>query len=219
MERDFWSPSVRLLRKRWRRVATCSSAGSMTRPDARPDPEVLVLLSGGIDSTACLDFYLELGRPACALLVGHGQPAEPREAQAAYAVTTHYGVPLATPRFMAARPKSPGLISGRNAFLVTAAMMERPPSVSVIAIAVHAGTGYADCSGDFIGRMQAVLDLYSEGVQLAAPFLDWTKAEILEYCLMKGVPINLTYSCEKGKVTPCRNCLSCMDRMALDASA
>jgi 7-cyano-7-deazaguanine synthase len=191
----------------------------MNRPDTRPEPEVLVLLSGGIDSAACLDFYLELGRAACALFVGHGQPAEPQEAHAARAVAGHYGVPFASPRFVGARPKSAGLISGRNAFLLTTAMMERPPSASVIAIGIHAGTGYADCSGDFVERVHAALDLYSEGVQLAAPFLDWTKAEILEYCLMKNVPINLTYSCEKGSVPPCGNCLSCMDRKVLDVSA
>jgi 7-cyano-7-deazaguanine synthase in queuosine biosynthesis len=37
--------------------------------------EVLVLLSGGIDSAACLDFYKELGRPPCALFVDYGHPA------------------------------------------------------------------------------------------------------------------------------------------------
>lgn len=42
------------------------------------DLEVLVLLSGGIDSTACLDFYLQLGRPSCALFVDYGQPAAVR---------------------------------------------------------------------------------------------------------------------------------------------
>lgn len=191
----------------------------MNRPDARSEPEVLVLLSGGIDSAACLDFYLELGRPAYALFVGYGQQAEPQEAQAARAVAGHYSVPFISARLVGARPKSAVLISARNAFLLTAAMMERPPSVSVIASGVHAGTGYADCSGEFVERMQAALNLYSEGVQLAAPFLDWTKADILEYCLTKDVPVNLTYSCEKGSVPPCGSCLSCMDRKALDASA
>ena len=67
--------------------------------------------------------------------------------------------------------------------------------------------------------MQAVLDLYSEGVQLAMPFLHWTKAEVFEYCLIKDVPLHLTYSCERGLDPPCGYCLSCMDREAFDVSA
>lgn len=182
-------------------------------------PEVLVLLSGGVDSTACLHFYFDLGRTVCALFVGHGQPAATREMQAARAVADHYGIAIACPSWTKARPKDARLISGRNAFLVTTAMMERPPSVSVIATGIHAGTGYADCSEDFVDGMQAVLDLYSEGVQLAAPFVEWTKADVFEYCLMKDVPLHLTYSCERGSDPPCGWCLSCMDRQTLDAGA
>ncbi|MBA3703528.1 MAG: 7-cyano-7-deazaguanine synthase, partial [Rubrobacteraceae bacterium] len=95
--------------------------------------------------------------------------------------------------------KSAGLILGRNAFLVTAALMEKPASVSVIATGIHSGTGYADCSPEFATKIQAVLNIYEEAhVQLAAPFLDWTKADIIKYCSMKEVPVALTYSCESG---------------------
>lgn len=185
----------------------------------RQRPEVLVLLSGGVDSAACLDFYLDLGRAPCALFVGHGQPAEPHEERAARAVADHYGVPITCLQLTEAKPKSSGLISGRNAFLMTAAMMERPPSVFVIAAGIHAGTGYTDCSEAFVQRMQAVLDLYSEYVQLAAPFVEWTKADILEYCCLKGVPVELTYSCERGLDSPCGRCLSCLARTRIDARA
>jgi 7-cyano-7-deazaguanine synthase len=185
----------------------------------RTKPEVLVLLSGGVDSTACLDFYIDLGCDPCALFVGHGQPAERHEARAARAIASHYGVSIACLRMMQARQKTSGLISGRNAFLVTTAMMERPPSVSVVAVGIHAGTGYADCSVEFVEGMQTVLDLYSEGLQLVAPFLEWTKANILEYCRLKDVPLGLTYSCERGLASPCGECLSCLDRKALDARA
>jgi len=180
-------------------------------------PEVLILLSGGIDSAACLDFFLDLGREPCALFVGYGQAAEQQETQAALAIAHHYNVAIDNIRWTGARQKGPGVISGRNASLITAAMMERPSSVSVIALGIHAGTGYADCSTAFVRNMQQVLDLYSEGVQLAAPFLNWTKADVLEYCTMRDVPLHMTYSCEKGFVSPCGDCLSCLDRRALDA--
>lgn len=135
------------------------------------EAEVLVLLSGGIDSAACLDFYLGLGRKPCALFIGYGQPAEPHEEWAARAMADHYGIPISCPRWTGVKTMGSGFISGRNAFLVAAALMERPPSVSVIATGIHAGTGYADCSADFVDGMQAVLGIYSESIQLAVPFL------------------------------------------------
>lgn len=183
------------------------------------EAEVLVLLSGGIDSAACLDFYLGLGRKPCALFVGYGQPAESHEEWAARAMADHYKIPISCPRWTGVKTKGSGLISGRNAFLVAAALMERPSSVSMIASGIHAGTDYADCSAGFVDGMQAILDIYSEGVQLAVPFLDWSKAEVFEYCLRREVPLELTYSCEAGSSPPCGRCLSCMDREALDASA
>lgn len=182
-------------------------------------PEVLVLLSGGLDSAACLDFYLDLGRTPCALFIDYGQPASVPELQAARAIAEFYSVPIAHLRCEGAQPKNAGLISGRNAFLVTAALMERPNSVSIIAAGLHAGTDYSDCSGDFVDKMQSVLDVYDEaGVQFTSPFLEWDKAHLIEYCLMRAVPLELTYSCESG-FPPCGRCLSCQDREALDASA
>ncbi len=181
--------------------------------------EVLILLSGGLDSTACLDFYLDLGRTSCALFVDYGQPAAVAELQAARAIAEFYSVSISYMRCEGAQKKNAGLISGRNAFLVTTALMERPKSVSIIATGIHAGTDYSDCSSDFVEKMQAVLDVYDEdGVQFATPFLSWEKADVIEYCLIRSVPLELTYSCERG-FPPCGRCLSCKDRELLDARA
>lgn len=182
------------------------------------DPEVLVLLSGGIDSTACLHFYLELGRTPFGLFVDYGQRAAAREWQAVCDVASFYNVPTTRRQWQGA-DKGAGLILGRNAFLITTALMEKPTSVSVIATGIHSGTEYADCSPEFVTKMQAVLNMYEEAhVQLAAPFLDWIKADIVQYCLMERVPVDLTYSCEHGS-EPCGNCLSCKDRELIDVSA
>src|SRR5713101_5887125 len=133
--------------------------------------EVLVLLSGGIDSAACLDFYRELGRPPCALFVDYGQPAARLEADAAKAVAAYYSVPLISLKWRGYQNKHDGLIPGRNCFLISSALMERPNSVSLIVIGVHAGTDYPDCNQPFLDTMQAVLDIYeNRSVQLAAPF-------------------------------------------------
>jgi 7-cyano-7-deazaguanine synthase len=182
--------------------------------------EVLVLLSGGIDSTACLDFYTDLGRAPCALFVDYGQPASRIEADAAKAVAAHYSVPLISLTWFGHQTKHDGLIPGRNCFLISAALMERPRSASLIAIGVHAGTDYADCGQQFLERMQAILDVYENGsVQLTAPFVTWTKADIVAYCAIRKVPVHLTYSCERGTEPSCGSCLSCKDRRSLVAGA
>jgi 7-cyano-7-deazaguanine synthase len=182
------------------------------------EPEVMVLLSGGIDSTACIDFYMEFGRQPCGLFLNYGQPAAAQEMRSATAVARHYAIPLIQLKLQARRPKTPGLIPGRNCFLIAAALMERPPSVSVIAIGIHYGTGYADCSESFLERTQATIDLLEPPrVHLAAPFITWTKADIYAYCYQRRVPIELTYSCEQGGPHPCGQCLSCRDREMLHA--
>jgi 7-cyano-7-deazaguanine synthase len=180
------------------------------------EPEITVLLSGGIDSAACLDFYSELARPVSALFVDYCQPAAAQEIRAAKDIAHHYNVSLQTLEMRGSRPKDPGLIVGRNALLICAALLERRPNVSVIAIGIHKGTNYRDCSSTFISKMQSAIDILEPPrIHLSAPFLRWSKQDIYAYCLSRNVPINLTYSCELGGPEPCGKCLSCKDRQTL----
>ena len=182
------------------------------------DPEVLVLLSGGVDSAACVDFYIEFGRPSCGLFIDYGQPASRNEAKSAKAIADYYSIPLLYSKWEGHTTKTSGFINGRNSFLITAALMERPVTISVIAIGIHSGTVYQDCSKHFLTKMQNIIDLYENGrIELSAPFIDFTKSEIYSYCIERRVPIELTYSCESGDPTPCGECLSCKDREMLDA--
>lgn len=183
-------------------------------------PEVLVLLSGGLDSAACLNFYIDLSRPTCGLFIDYQQPAANREGCAAKAIADYYDVFLYTAKWSGQSKKQSGIVAARNAFLLTAALMERPEQVTTIALGIHAGTQYADCSPEFVSRMQATFDIYSGGVvHIATPFEDWTKADIWAYALSRNVPVDLTYSCEAGPNHPCGKCLSCLDRMGLEAHA
>ncbi len=187
---------------------------------AVPKPEVLVLLSGGLDSTACLSFYVSLGRPCTALFIDYGQPGATPEEAAAVRVAAHFGVPLQVIRIRGARPKSDGFIDGRNAFLISAAIQERPPSVSVVALGLHKGPPYPDCTEEFVKATQKAIDVgTSARVQLAVPFLDWSKALIGSLCDESGVPVELTYSCEAGGHPPCGQCASCKDREEIVARA
>lgn len=185
----------------------------------RVEPEVLVLLSGGIDSAATVAFYLEYGRPPAALHVDYAQPARREEAEAAAAVASHFGISLSVGAWNGPVAKGIGLIQGRNLFLVAIALMERPPSVSVLALGLHAGTAYADSSAQFLRAAERVVGAASgPDVTVAAPFLEWPKREVYAYARRAGVPFSLTYSCEAAG-GPCGRCLSCSDLEMLDARA
>jgi 7-cyano-7-deazaguanine synthase len=185
----------------------------------RSEPEVLVLLSGGVDSATTIAFYLEFGRPPAALFVDYFQPARRDELQAASAVAAHFGVPLSVATWSGPTGKGVGLIPGRNLLLIAAALMERPPSVTVLALGLHAGTAYADSSSQFVEAAGEAVHAAGEvGVTVAAPFLEWPKADVYAYAQRQRVPFSLTYSCEAA-AGPCGQCLSCGDRKMLDACA
>jgi len=186
----------------------------------RSEPEVLVLLSGGVDSAATVAFYLEFGRPPAALFVDYSQAARSEEARAAADVAAHFGIPLSVATWNGPRgAKGVGLIPGRNLFLLAAALFERPPSVTVLALGLHAGTPYPDSSVPFFRAAETVIAQSGEaGVTVAAPFLDWPKGDVYTYARRERVPFPLTYSCEAAD-GPCGRCLSCGDRKMLDACA
>lgn len=179
---------------------------------------MLVLLSGGIDSTACVDLYLSQHYPINALFIEYGQLSAKREAEAANQICHHYGIPLRVMSCKGALGKSGGLLQGRNAFLLFSALMEFGTTSGIIAIGAHSGTSYFDCSKNFIQSIQSIFDDYTDGrIRVGTPFLEWTKRDIWNYCIDRHVPLLLTYSCELGRNQPCSQCLSCRDLEALHA--
>jgi 7-cyano-7-deazaguanine synthase len=185
----------------------------------RPTRLVTVLLSGGIDSTACVEFYLAQQAKVTALNIDYGQPSARREQVAASKIAKHYQVPLKKLTISGLKPLESGYIIGRNAALLAAALLASKSLPSVMAMGIHSGTNYSDCSSHFVAIMQAVFDLYADGKTIvAAPFLQWSKLDIWNYVLMKKIPFEITYSCELGKQQPCGSCLSCSTLETLYAS-
>jgi 7-cyano-7-deazaguanine synthase len=186
----------------------------------RAPSRATVLLSGGIDSTACLAYYLEQAFGADALFIDYGQAGATRELRAATAVCRHFGVHLRTVRLTGTLRKGRGLIVARNAFLLSVAAMEFRKHAGVIALGIHSGTRYSDCSPTFVRKMQSVLDVYASGaLQIGVPFLRWRKVDIWTFAQAMRVPLRLTYSCERGLSQPCGYCDSCRDLEALRASS
>jgi 7-cyano-7-deazaguanine synthase len=174
-------------------------------------PSSTVLLSGGIDSSACLQFLLDRHHEVSALFIDYGQAAAERERLAAGAIANHFDVHLLTMNVTGGRSFSNGELPGRNAFLIATGLFFGAPQQNFIAIGIHAGTPYYDCSLAFIDRMGTVVAEHTNGAcTLLAPFKEWTKSQIAEYVVANKLPHEKTYSCEAGTIPVCGRCLSCL---------
>lgn len=169
-----------------------------------------MLLSGGIDSAVCLTLLRDSAWEVDAIWVDYGQPAAAAERKASRAIAEYVGVGWSEAAVHGLHVPAAGEIPGRNDLLVATARTCRP--ARSLAIGVHAGTDYADCSPSWVDGWQRLLDTQCHGVvSLLAPLLNLEKQEILALARDQGLPLDLTHSCERGE-PPCGACLSCRDR-------
>ena len=108
-------------------------------------------------------------------------------------------------------------------FLASAASIALSKDCSVIYYGAHsddaAGNAYPDCSDAFNQSMRQAIEIGS-GNQLTieAPFVNYTKTDVVREGLRIGVPYELTWSCYEGGETPCGKCGTCRDRAAAFAA-
>ncbi len=181
------------------------------------DKRCVVLMSGGIDSSATLVACQSPGSSVSGIFVDYGQPAVQSEWEAAQRVADYYQIEIDRVELGFKLASAHGEFFGRNAlFVLTAAgaITERPLT---IALGIHALTDYYDTTPLFVRHMERLLNGYSGGsITLSAPFLADTKAEIIRYAMVKSVPLHLTYSCERQNAPACAECPSCRDRIEIN---
>lgn len=179
-----------------------------------------VLLSGGLDSMATAALLLRQGHRVEGLFVDYGQASAERERAASEAIASALRIPLTTCNALGLRPPDPPNLPGRNGLLLHIALHVLTPIQGLIAIGIHSGSIYPDCTEAFIDSVQRLFDLYTGGtVSAVAPFLTATKEAIWQYCQDERLPVDLSYSCELGLEQPCGRCLSCDDRRRLASRA
>ena len=175
---------------------------------------ITVLASGGLDSTACMAYYLAENYAVHALWVDYGQPSAQAEESAIERITSHDDVPLQKVHVTGINwPKLDNELfefRGRNLTLVSLALNTAPVEPGLIALGIHQGTPFADCTDTFAQQLNSLLILLTDGrLRLDCPFLTWSKLDVAEYALSHAVPIDLTYSCEKGLIPPGKECVKC----------
>jgi len=180
--------------------------------ETNTDKNVLVLFSGGIDSTSCIHYYQKLGYNVKGLFIDYGQPAANQERIAVNKISDILGIDFIEIQSEIALNINGGFIQGRNLLLFAISVTSFPFTKGIISLGIHSGTNYPDCSRTFVELNQRMLDLYTGGnIILDCPFLDLNKQDIYNYFKKIGIPIEYTYSCELGNEIPCGICLTCMD--------
>lgn len=170
-----------------------------------PSCKILLLLSGGMDSSLCLHLY------GAELAIGfdYGQD-HLIELEYAQRIADHYKVPFEK-RTIPQMPRvNPLVFAGRNAVLLSmgaAIAQSRGLNTVVIGSNFSDAQDFPDCRPVFITEMsRAFREAY--GVTLAAPLLRQTKAQIKNKAKLVGLPETWTcYFPKDGK--PCGECYSC----------
>lgn len=102
-------------------------------------------------------------------------------------------------------------------FLSTAASLALSKDCSVLYYGAHhddvAGNAYPDCSQEFVqGMGEAIYRGSGNQLRLEAPFVTWSKGDIVKKGMELKVPYEMTWSCYEGGESPCHSCGTCVDR-------
>ena len=113
-------------------------------------------------------------------------------------------------------------VPARNiVFMSVAAAVAESVGADSVVIAVNSVdfSDYPDCTPQFIDAYQKMLEVGTRGgvdgraVQIDAPLLEMSKAEIVREAVRLGVPLELTWSCYAGGDKACGVCDSCRLRL------
>jgi 7-cyano-7-deazaguanine synthase len=198
---------------------------------ARP----LVLLSGGLDSTVCLALaQRDAEQPPLAVSFDYGQRHR-RELERSAAIADLLGCERSVVSFDAGQWGGSALTDGaievpdfepgrtgipvtyvpaRNTiFLAFALAIAEARHLDSIYIGVNAldYSGYPDCRPEFLAAFSEVARLGTAGasIEIRAPLVAMTKAEIVSLGIQLAAPLELTWSCYRSGVEPCQRCDSC----------
>ena len=208
-----------------------------------PNKDSVIILSGGLDSTTLL--YEEQQRIALAITFNYGANHNARETACARRHCAHLGIEhmVIDLAFIGQHFRS-ALTSGadaipdgqyndqnmhstvvpfRNGIMLSVACgMAESRGLKRVLIANHGGDHaiYPDCRPQFVAAMDAAMRAGTyDGVTLAAPYTDISKADIIRRGAKLGINYADTYSCYRGAEQHCGTCGTCTERRQAFAEA
>lgn len=178
-----------------------------------------VLFSGGVDSTSVALLLKSSGWAVRGLFIDYGQASRHMERRSVARLRDLIGIDVDEIQVTSLSLHGIGELTGRNGFLIFCAVLLGNCTAGGLAIGIHSGTPYYDCSPDFAEKIDALVQQCSEGrLSILTPFVHWSKDDVYSYFLSQNISLHETYSCEAGTTPPCGQCASCRDRKRLECS-
>lgn len=203
---------------------------------------VIILLSGGIDSTTLLWLSKEMFGDIYAISFDYGQKHSielefAKEVASIAGVKKHFIVEIPHLKYIGGNA-----LTDRNIEVPSESYTDQPPITTVpmrnliflsiaasyadiyeienIGIGIHSmDSPYPDCRAEFASSAEAAINASSvmvakkkNRIKIFSPFLGMTKVDIVKLGKELGVPFEKTYSCYKGVYPPCGECATCRQR-------
>jgi 7-cyano-7-deazaguanine synthase len=113
---------------------------------------------------------------------------------------------------------APSYVPARNLlFLASLASLADTDGPAILWFGVHRDdhAGYPDTRPEFVAAADDAVRLGTQfGLRVRAPFVTWSKADILRWGLAHEVPYAATHSCYQGLRPACAVCDTCQARLA-----
>ena len=194
----------------------------------------VVLLGGGLDSLAALEYSLSVQgdstRPSRLFHFTYGNVTV-GPVEAAWALSSYYHVSLELVDLGQVLPSdyAGGLLHSEDGVsqylpdrnlvflaLVSAWVKSKWRSDVVVCytgFSVGAPSIY-DITPGFVSAMNALYALDRQAqFKVSAPFVAYNKAQVLQYLLTTRAPVELTYTCYLGERIQCGECVTCVRRI------
>ena len=135
--------------------------------------------------------------------------------------STHWAIRGTPPAYDT--PDEDVYLTGRNLVLLTkAGVVAAKHNAHRIALGPLSGNPFPDARPEFFAAMSAALSLgLDHPIEIAAPFLTWSKEDVIRRGAELGVPLEHTLSCMNPAPGPihCGLCSKCRERRDAFASA
>lgn len=205
----------------------------------KPKKEIVILLSGGIDSST-LAYYMKHQRyDVTALTLNYGQ-RHVKELESAKKICESLNifqkvVDISSIQSLLAKGALTGteripdkdystetqkltVVPNRNAILLSLAMGYAVTlDIDEVGYAAHSNdfAVYPDCRRVFVDALQKAMQLANDNprIRIRAPFIAMSKAQVVRLGLRLKVPYRLTLSCYKGEEKACGVCGTCRERI------
>jgi 7-cyano-7-deazaguanine synthase len=190
--------------------------------------KLVVLATGGIDSSTMLLFYRHGDFKLFPIFIDYGQLSARREYQALEKILNH--LKITAPVYRCSIEDLGTIVKSqltnvnsskpyhahRNLLLLTVGAMYAS-KIGSMAVALGIVGGYSapfpDCSQSFIRSAERLLSTsINNTIRIYTPLFEFMKSDVIRLGISKGFRYDLTYSCYSGNAIHCGSCRGCRER-------